>query len=82
MHIWYLHCFRSPTVCGITTLGMDHTSRLGDSIGEIAWHKGGIMKVSLPWCVFRDVYLCVCVCACMCVCVCVYIAILCFTVLG
>lgn len=29
---------------GITSLGMDHTSLLGNSIGEIAWQKAGIMK--------------------------------------
>ena len=29
---------------GITSLGLDHTSLLGNSIAEIAWHKAGIMK--------------------------------------
>ena len=34
----------SPTVTGITSLGIDHTSILGETIEEIAWHKAGIMK--------------------------------------
>jgi len=38
----------SPTVTGITSLGIDHTHILGNTIGEIAWHKGGIMKPSIP----------------------------------
>ena len=33
-----------PTVTGITSLGIDHTAVLGNTIEEIAWHKGGIMK--------------------------------------
>uniref|UniRef100_A0AC34RFW1 Folylpolyglutamate synthase n=1 Tax=Panagrolaimus sp. JU765 TaxID=591449 RepID=A0AC34RFW1_9BILA len=35
---------RNPIVCGITTLDYDHTSILGNTITEIAWHKAGIMK--------------------------------------
>lgn len=35
---------RKPVVAGITALGLDHTSLLGNSIGDIAWHKSGIMK--------------------------------------
>lgn len=34
----------SPTVTGITSLGIDHEAMLGSTIGEIAWHKAGIMK--------------------------------------
>ncbi|KAI9682057.1 MAG: Folylpolyglutamate synthetase [Caeruleum heppii] len=34
----------APTVTGITSLGIDHTAMLGESIEEIAWHKAGIMK--------------------------------------
>ena len=34
----------APTVTGITSLGIDHTTILGDTIEEIAWHKAGIMK--------------------------------------
>lgn len=37
-----------PTVTGITSLGIDHTAMLGNTIEEIAWHKGGIMKADAP----------------------------------
>lgn len=37
-----------PTVCGITRLGIDHTFMLGDTIEEIAWNKGGILKKGSP----------------------------------
>ncbi|KAL6716733.1 hypothetical protein ACLMJK_006301 [Lecanora helva] len=37
-----------PSVTGITSLGIDHTAMLGDTIEEIAWHKGGIMKPNIP----------------------------------
>ncbi|KAI9854487.1 MAG: Folylpolyglutamate synthetase [Trichoglossum hirsutum] len=37
-----------PTVVGITSLGVDHTIVLGDTIEEIAWHKAGIMKTGVP----------------------------------
>jgi dihydrofolate synthase/folylpolyglutamate synthase len=35
-----------PIICAITTLGMDHTEILGDTIEAIAAEKAGIMK---PW---------------------------------
>ncbi|KAH3685219.1 hypothetical protein WICPIJ_003813 [Wickerhamomyces pijperi] len=35
---------QKPTVTGITTLGIDHTFMLGDTIESIAWNKGGIFK--------------------------------------
>ena len=43
----------TPTVTGISSLGIDHVSILGNTIEEIAWHKAGIMKedcfsVSVP----------------------------------
>lgn len=38
----------SPTTTAITSLGIDHTHLLGNTIEEIAWHKGGIMKTSAP----------------------------------
>lgn len=38
----------TPTVTGITSLGIDHVAMLGDTIGEIAWHKAGIMKPGVP----------------------------------
>ncbi len=34
-----------PVVCGITALGLDHVSILGNTIDQIAWHKSGIIKV-------------------------------------
>ncbi|CAJ0593936.1 unnamed protein product [Cylicocyclus nassatus] len=37
-----------PTVCGITTLDIDHTSILGTTLTEIAWHKAGILKKGCP----------------------------------
>jgi len=36
-----------PIVTGISSLGIDHVGVLGKSIGEIAWQKGGIYKVSV-----------------------------------
>ncbi|XP_051537101.1 folylpolyglutamate synthase, mitochondrial-like isoform X2 [Myxocyprinus asiaticus] len=39
---------RSPWVCGISSLGIDHTSLLGDTIEKIAWQKGGIFKPGVP----------------------------------
>lgn len=38
----------SPTVSGITSLGIDHVAMLGETIEEIAWHKAGIMKPGAP----------------------------------
>ncbi|KAL9121253.1 MAG: hypothetical protein Q9187_002188 [Circinaria calcarea] len=38
----------SPVVTGITTLGIDHTITLGETIEEIAWHKAGIFKSHCP----------------------------------
>ncbi len=37
-----------PAVSVITSVGIDHTSTLGSTIGEIAWHKAGIIKPSAP----------------------------------
>ncbi len=37
-----------PAVTGITTLGIDHTFLLGETIEEIAWHKAGIQKSGVP----------------------------------
>jgi folylpolyglutamate synthase len=37
-----------PAVTGISSLGLDHTFQLGDTIDRIAWHKAGIQKVSCP----------------------------------
>uniref|UniRef100_A0A914WLB9 Folylpolyglutamate synthase n=1 Tax=Plectus sambesii TaxID=2011161 RepID=A0A914WLB9_9BILA len=35
---------KNPVVCGVTTLDYDHTSILGQTLEEIAWHKAGIFK--------------------------------------
>lgn len=35
---------RKVPVVGITSLGLDHTTLLGNTLEKIAWHKGGIMK--------------------------------------
>lgn len=37
-----------PTVTGVTSLGIDHESLLGDTIESIAWHKAGIFKADVP----------------------------------
>ncbi|CAH1786523.1 unnamed protein product [Owenia fusiformis] len=39
---------RKPVVCGVTSLGIDHTSILGDTVEKIAWHKAGIFKSGSP----------------------------------
>ncbi|SCU79828.1 LAFA_0B05842g1_1 [Lachancea sp. 'fantastica'] len=39
---------RTPTACGVSLLGIDHTFMLGDTIEEIAWNKGGIFKKNVP----------------------------------
>lgn len=38
----------TPSVTGITSLGIDHVGMLGNTIEEIAWHKAGIMKPRVP----------------------------------
>ena len=35
---------RQVSTVGITSLGIDHTNLLGNTIEEIAWQKAGIMK--------------------------------------
>ena len=37
-----------PNVCGITSLGLDHTEVLGDTLEEIAFEKAGIIKKGVP----------------------------------
>ncbi|NWI86153.1 FOLC protein, partial [Pitta sordida] len=39
---------RTPVVCGVSSLGIDHTSILGDTLEKIAWQKGGIFKPGVP----------------------------------
>ena len=40
--------FIRPVVTGITSLALDHTHVLGSTIEDIAWHKAGIFKHSVP----------------------------------
>ncbi|XP_012944071.1 folylpolyglutamate synthase, mitochondrial, partial [Aplysia californica] len=40
--------FRTPVVCGMTSLGLDHTAMLGNTIDKIAWNKAGIFKRGRP----------------------------------
>lgn len=37
-----------PLLTLITTISPDHTEILGESLGEIAWHKAGIMRPGVP----------------------------------
>ncbi|KAF5363480.1 hypothetical protein D9756_000501 [Leucocoprinus leucothites] len=37
-----------PVVTGITALGIDHVPVLGNTLRDIAWHKGGIFKEGVP----------------------------------
>lgn len=39
---------RKPSVVGISSLGVDHVSLLGNTVEEIAVHKAGIMKPGAP----------------------------------
>ncbi|XP_061589212.1 folylpolyglutamate synthase, mitochondrial-like [Cololabis saira] len=39
---------RRPWVCGVSSLGIDHTQILGDTLEQIAWQKGGIFKPGVP----------------------------------
>lgn len=36
--------YRKTPVVGISSLGFDHTTVLGNTLQEIAWQKSGIMK--------------------------------------
>ena len=38
----------APLICGITQLGLDHQSFLGETIEEIAGEKAGIAKAGIP----------------------------------
>lgn len=37
-----------PTLSVITSVGIDHTQTLGETIEDIAWHKAGIIKRGVP----------------------------------
>ncbi|XP_059483096.1 folylpolyglutamate synthase, mitochondrial-like isoform X2 [Neocloeon triangulifer] len=39
---------RKPVVVGITSLGLDHTTLLGNTVELIAWQKAGILKEGVP----------------------------------
>ncbi|POI20066.1 hypothetical protein CIB84_016187, partial [Bambusicola thoracicus] len=47
---------RAPVVCGVSSLGIDHTSILGDTVEKIAWQKGGIFKCPLYLCPELDAF--------------------------
>jgi dihydrofolate synthase/folylpolyglutamate synthase len=38
----------SPQVCAITTISLDHVAVLGDTLGQIAAEKAGIIKPNVP----------------------------------
>lgn len=40
--------FVQPSVCAVTSLGLDHTAVLGNTVEEIAWNKSGIFKPGAP----------------------------------
>ena len=47
---WRFHVdtvVRSPVVVGVTSLDIDHTQLLGNTVEQIAWHKAGIFKVCI-----------------------------------
>nr|KAG5699968.1 hypothetical protein BaRGS_001787 [Batillaria attramentaria] len=37
-----------PVVCGVTSLDLDHTNLLGNTLDKIAWQKAGIFKSGVP----------------------------------
>ncbi|CAF4989431.1 unnamed protein product, partial [Rotaria magnacalcarata] len=39
---------KTPIVCGIASLGLDHVKLLGNTIEQIAWQKAGIFKHNVP----------------------------------
>ncbi|KAF7887544.1 hypothetical protein EAF00_009838 [Botryotinia globosa] len=39
---------RQPSVCAITSLGLEHTDILGSTLEDIAWAKGGNIKKGVP----------------------------------
>ncbi|MBR6473004.1 MAG: bifunctional folylpolyglutamate synthase/dihydrofolate synthase [Firmicutes bacterium] len=39
---------KDPLVSVITSISYDHTDRLGNTLGEIAWNKAGIIKAGCP----------------------------------
>ncbi len=45
---------KSPELSIITSIDLDHTARLGDSIEKIAYEKAGIIKTSVPVITLED----------------------------
>ncbi|MFO0557883.1 MAG: folylpolyglutamate synthase/dihydrofolate synthase family protein [Polyangiales bacterium] len=39
----------APTVCAITSIGLDHMALLGDTVEQIAREKAGILKTGVPY---------------------------------
>lgn len=37
-----------PLVTAVTSLGLDHTQMLGNTLDQIAWHKSGIFRPNVP----------------------------------
>lgn len=46
---------KKPLATIITTISMDHTNILGDTIEEIAWNKAGIIKKNVPVFIYPQV---------------------------
>ena len=46
----------APRLCVITPIGLDHVDFLGDTVEEIAEHKGGILRPNVPAIVAPQVY--------------------------
>ena len=38
----------SPQACAITSISLDHTATLGDTIAQIAYEKAGVIKPNIP----------------------------------
>lgn len=46
---------KNPLACAITSIGLDHTAILGDTIEKIAFEKAGIIKKGAPVFVYNDI---------------------------
>lgn len=42
------NCIRQPALTVITSISLEHTEYLGDTIEQIAWEKAGIIKSGVP----------------------------------
>jgi hypothetical protein len=61
-----------PVVCAVSALALEHTALLGNTLPQIAYHKGGIIKAR---CRGPCLSICLADCVCVCVCVCVYVCV-------